>query len=59
MIGGYPVLMFFNTTPNILCYDTGFIRSSDFLKIGIPVSICACVVYAVCAKWYWPFIGMF
>ncbi|MCM1496073.1 MAG: anion permease [Bacteroides sp.] len=58
MIGGYPVLMFFNTTPNILCYDTGFVKSSDFVKTGIPISVAACIIYAICVEWYWPMVGM-
>lgn len=58
MIGGYPVLTFFNTTPNILCYDTGYIKASDFVKIGIPISVIACVIYALCTIWYWPAVGM-
>ena len=59
MIGGYPVLMFFNTTPNILCYDTGYLKSSDFVKTGIPISILACVLYGICANWFWPAVNMF
>lgn len=58
MTGGYPVLMFFNTTPNILCYDTGDVKALDFVRVGIPISVCACIVYAVCALWYWPLVGM-
>jgi len=58
MIGGYPVLAFFNTTPNILCYDTGYIKSSDFIRIGIPISIVACALYVLCAYWYWPLVGL-
>lgn len=59
MIGGYPVLMFFNTTPNIICYDTGYLKPADFMKTGTVISILACVIYGFCAKWYWPFVGMF
>lgn len=59
MIGGYPVLLFFNTTPNILCYDTGRIRSWDFLKTGIPISVLACIVYGICAEWFWPLANMY
>ena len=58
MIGGFPVLFFFNTTPNILCYDSGYMKAMDFLKTGIPISIAACLVYAFCAYWYWPVTGM-
>lgn len=58
MIGGYPILMFFNTTPNILCYDTGQLTSGDFLKYGLALSVVACLVYSVCVKWYWPLIGL-
>ena len=58
MIGGYPILMFFNTTPNILCYDTGQIDAKDFPKIGFIVSVFACIVYIFCVKWYWPYTNM-
>lgn len=58
MIGGYPILMFFNTTPNILCYDTGQIDAKDFPKLGFIVSVFACIVYIFCVKWYWPYTNM-
>lgn len=53
MIGGYPFLMFFNTTPNILCYDTGEIQSTDFPKLGFISSVIACIVYILCLLFYW------
>ncbi|WP_110954840.1 SLC13 family permease [Anaerosinus massiliensis] len=56
MIGGYPILMFFNTTPNILCCDTGELKNRDFPLFGCCVSILACIVYIVCVYWYWPLI---
>ena len=34
VIGGYPVLMFYCTNPNILVYSV-----SVFLKVGRPISI--------------------
>ncbi len=58
MIGGYPVLMFFNTTPSILCYDTGQVTASDFPRLGLLISAAACAVYAACALWYWPMTGL-
>lgn len=58
MIGGYPVLVFFNTTPNVLCYDTGYLKAGDFVKTGIPISVAACAVYVLCVYWYWPLTGM-
>jgi anion transporter len=58
MIGGYPVLLFFNTTPNILCYDAGYLKATDFLKLGIPISVAACAVYALFAYYYWPLTGL-
>jgi anion transporter len=58
MIGGYPVLTFFNTTPSILCYDTGYLRAADFIKTGIPISIISCILYSICACWYWPMMGL-
>jgi sodium-dependent dicarboxylate transporter 2/3/5 len=56
MIGGYPILMFFNTTPNILCCDTGELKNRDFPLFGCCVSVLACIVYIVCVYWYWPLI---
>ena len=58
MIGGYPVLMFFNTTPNILCYDTGHLTTGDFIKFGLVLSVVACAVYGICVEWYWSMTGM-
>lgn len=58
MIGGYPVLMFFNTTPSILCYDTGQVTAGDFPRLGLLISAAACVVYAGCVLWYWPLTGL-
>ncbi len=56
MIGGYPILMFFNTTPNILCCDAGDLKARDFPLFGILVSFFACIVYILCVYWYWPLI---
>lgn len=58
MIGGYPILMFFNTTPSIMCYDTGEVSAGDFPKIGFAISVIACAVYALCAFVYWPLTGL-
>ena len=58
MIGGYPILMFFNTTPNILCYDTGYLKAGDFIKIGLCVSVVVCAIYIACLELYWPAVGM-
>lgn len=58
MIGGYPILMFFNTTPNILCYDTGYLKAGDFIKIGLCVSVAVCAIYIACLELYWPAVGM-
>lgn len=57
MIGGYPVLTFFNTTPNILCYDMKKLAAADFLKVGLPISVIACAVYIACVLWIWPAVG--
>lgn len=59
VIGGYPVLMFYCTNPNILVYSTGQLTVSDFPKVGIPISIVGCIVYAICAATYWQWIGVF
>ncbi|WP_456736182.1 SLC13 family permease [Bradyrhizobium sp. USDA 4459] len=58
IIGGYPVLMFYNTLPNIMVYGTGRLTVLDFPKVGVPVSLLACIVYAICASTYWRWLGM-
>ena len=59
IIGGYPVLMFYCTNPNILVYSTGQLTVWDFPKVGIPISVVGCIVYAICAATYWRWIGVF
>jgi solute carrier family 13 (sodium-dependent dicarboxylate transporter), member 2/3/5 len=59
IIGGYPVLMFYCTNPNILVYSTGQLTVWDFPKVGIPISVVGCIVYALCAATYWRWIGVF
>ncbi|MBG0753262.1 MULTISPECIES: SLC13 family permease [Pectobacterium] len=59
LIGGYPLLMFYNTMPNILVYGTGRINSGDFPMVGVLVCFVACVIYALSAAFYWPFLGVF
>jgi di/tricarboxylate transporter len=59
IIGGYPVLMFYNTLPNIIIYGTGHLRVGDFPKVGVIISLIACAVYALCALTYWHWLGLY
>lgn len=59
IIGGYPVLMFYCTNPNVLVYGTGELRVGDFPKVGIPIAIIGCIVYALCAVTYWQWLGLY
>lgn len=59
IIGGYPLLMFYNTTPNIAVYGTGLLKVEDFPKVGVAVCLIAVIVYAVCATTYWRWLGLF
>ncbi len=60
IIGGYPLLMFYCTSPNIMIYGNGeLLNVGDFPKIGVPVSIIACIVYLITASTYWPWLGLF
>jgi len=59
IIGGYPLLMFYCTAPNIMVYGTGKLTLSDFPRVGIPISILACIIYAICAMTYWRWLGLF
>jgi len=59
IIGGYPLLMFYSTLPNILIYGTGKLRVEDFPRIGVILCAVACVVYTLCATTYWRWLGLF
>jgi len=59
IIGGYPLLMFYNTLPNIIVYGTGALRVGDFPRAGVALCILACLLYAACAATYWRWLGLF
>jgi anion transporter len=59
IIGGYPLLMFYNTLPNILIYGTGKLTVMDFPRAGIVLCAAACLLYALCAATYWQWLGLF
>ena len=59
IIGGYPLLMFYCTLPNILIYGTGKLLVEDFPKVGFIVCTVGCVVYALCAMTYWKWLGLY
>ncbi|MGY3550671.1 sodium-dependent dicarboxylate transporter 2/3/5 [Bradyrhizobium sp. USDA 4472] len=58
IIGGYPLLMFYNTLPSILVYGTGRLRVGDFPKVGIIACLVACLIYALCAATWWHWLGL-
>lgn len=57
IIGGYPLLMFYNTLPSILVYGTGKLQVADFPRVGVVICSVACIVYALCAATYWHWLG--
>ena len=59
IIAGYPLLMFYNTSPNILVYGTNQLSVGDFPRVGFALCGIACVVYAICAMTYWRWLGLF
>jgi len=59
IIGGYPLLMFYNTLPSILVYGTGKLRVEDFPKAGIVICMVACLLYSLCAATWWQWLGLF
>ena len=58
IIGDYPLLMFYNTLPNIIVYSTGALRVGDFPRVGAVLSILACLLHAAFAT-YWRWLGLF
>ncbi len=59
VIGAYPLLMFYNTIPNIMVYGTERMRVSDFPKVGVVACGVACLLYAVCGATYWKWLGLY
>lgn len=59
IIGGYPLLMFYNTLPSIIVYGTGRLSVGDFPKVGVAICALACLVYALCAATYWQWLGLY
>ncbi|WP_231037553.1 SLC13 family permease, partial [Pectinatus frisingensis] len=47
LIGGYPILLFFNTTPNILCCETKLLLHKDFYFYGFILSMATCITYII------------
>ena len=58
IIGGYPLIMFYCTNPNVMVYGSGQLSVGDFPRVGIPISVLACLVYGLCAATYWRWIGL-
>lgn len=59
IIGGYPLVMFYSTLPNIIVYGSGKLRAGDFIIPGSILCLLACLIYAVCAATYWRMLGLF
>ena len=59
IIGGFPLLMFYNTLPSIIVYGTGKLRVEDFPKVGVLICAVACLLYSLCAATYWRWLGLF
>ena len=59
IIGGGPLLMFYNTLPNVVVYGSGKLRVEDFPKVGVPLCAFACILYALTAATYWRWLGLF
>lgn len=59
IIGGYPLLMFYNTLPSVIVYGTGRVGVLDFPKVGVALCLLACLLYTLCAATYWRWLGLF
>lgn len=59
IIGGYPLIMFYSTLPNIIVHGSGKLAVGDFIRVGTVLYLVACAVYAVTATTYWRWLGLF
>ncbi|HXP96668.1 MAG TPA: DASS family sodium-coupled anion symporter [Telmatospirillum sp.] len=59
IIGGYPLVMFYSTLPNIIVYGSGKLTVGDFVRVGSVLCLPASAIYALCAATYWRWLGLF
>jgi len=59
LITGFPLLMFYGTTPNVVVYGTGIIKVMDFPKFGFPIATVGILFYLAVAVTYWKWLGLY
>jgi sodium-dependent dicarboxylate transporter 2/3/5 len=53
----FSFLTIFGTPPNLIAYETGYLRMRDLAKAGIIIAFIAVFVLYLLTKYYWPMIG--
>jgi len=53
----FAYLLVIGTPPNAIVYASGYLKPSDYLRVGIPCFIVAFVVLMLMNFFYWPLLG--
>ncbi len=46
------------TPASTIVYSSGYLRSSDFIKVGWRMGIMSFIILALASKYYWPLVGL-
>ena len=46
------------TPASTIVYSSGYLRSSDFMKVGWRMGIMSFIILALASKYYWPLVGL-
>lgn len=52
-------ILVIQTMPNVIVFGTGLLRTTDYLKGGLALTICVVAAIAFTGKIWWPLLGYF
>jgi len=47
-----------STAPNTIIFASGYLRTSDFVKAGLLMTIASMLILALVVRYWWPLIGL-
>ena len=53
----FSLMTVFGTPPNLIAYETGYLKMRDFAKAGSIVIVAAVFILYLLTRYYWPLIG--
>lgn len=47
-----------STAPNTIIFASGYLKTSDFLKAGLLMTVSSILILIAVVRWWWPLIGL-